>query len=43
MLFGLPTNNGITMCGNTTTSRKGNKGSSRAMAGSWVCPEMEIL
>ena len=43
MLLGRPTNNGMTMCGNTTTSRSGNRGSDRGVAGRGVCPGMEIL
>src|SRR3954464_3060612 len=35
MDFGRPTNSGITICGNTTTSRNGN-------SGSWVC-SVEIV
>jgi hypothetical protein len=36
MLLGLPTKSGITMCGKTTTSRKGNKGKSMGVAGNGV-------
>ena len=43
MLLGLPTKRGITIWGNTTTSRKGNSGRSRGVAGRGVCPDMEIL
>ena len=43
MLLGRPTKSGITMWGNTTTSRKGNSGRSRGVAGRGVCPDMEIL
>src|SRR5437879_12159891 len=32
MDFGRPTNSGITMCGNTTTSRNGKSGSTRESA-----------
>jgi hypothetical protein len=38
--LGRPTNSGITMCGKITTSRKGNKGNSMAMAGNGVRPDM---
>jgi hypothetical protein len=43
MLLGRPTNKGMTMCGKTTTSRNGNKGSSRGVAGSKGCPDMVSL
>ena len=36
MLLGRPTNRGITMWGNTTTSRRGRSGRSIGLAGSWV-------
>ncbi len=40
MLLGRPTNRGITMCGNTTTSRRGNSGRSTGVLGRGVCPDM---
>ena len=43
MLLGRPTNKGITMCGNTTTSRNGNKGRSMGSEGRGVCPDMVKL
>ncbi len=41
--FGRPTNSGITMWGNTTTSRRGNSGSVIGSAGSTGCPDMGYL
>ncbi|EKD97715.1 MAG: hypothetical protein ACD_23C00757G0001, partial [uncultured bacterium] len=43
MLLGRPTKSGMTMWGNTTTSRRGNSGRSMGVAGRGVCPDMEIL
>jgi hypothetical protein len=41
--FGLPTNNGMTMCGNTTTSLNGNNGSWMGSEGSNKSPGMVDL
>ena len=43
MLLGRPTNSGMTMCGNTTTSRSGSSGRSIGSAGNGMCPDMGIL
>ena len=43
MLFGRPTNKGITMCGNTTTSRNGSKGKSKGSAGKAIGADINIL
>ncbi len=43
MLLARPTNSGITMWGNTTTSRSGSSARSRGVEGKGVCPDMGIL
>ncbi|EHP40270.1 hypothetical protein OR16_26823 [Cupriavidus basilensis OR16] len=40
MDFGRPTNSGITMCGNTTTSRSGNSGKRIGSAGRSCVPDI---
>src|SRR5690606_17233395 len=43
MLLARPTNSGMTMCGNTTTSRKGSSGRSREEEDKGLGPDMEFL
>ena len=40
MLLGRPTKSGMTMCGNTTTSRNGKSGSSMGVGGNGGCPDI---
>jgi hypothetical protein len=40
--LGRPTNSGITMWGNTTTSRSGSSGSVICSAGRIGCPDIEV-
>ncbi|OPZ59134.1 MAG: hypothetical protein BWY87_01151 [Deltaproteobacteria bacterium ADurb.Bin510] len=40
MDLGRPTNSGMTMCGNTTTSRSGSRGSVMGSGGRMGCPDM---